>query len=33
MVAPALSMVETRGIVDDDPTYRITGLVSFLGIF
>jgi hypothetical protein len=33
MVAPALSMIEARGIADDDRTYWITGLVCFIGIF
>jgi hypothetical protein len=33
MVAPALSMVEIGGIAEDDRTYWITGIVSFIGIF
>ena len=33
MVAPALTMVEVRDIANDDSTYWITGIVSFIGIF
>jgi Protein of unknown function (DUF998) len=33
MVAPALSMVEIGGMAEDDRTYWITGIVSFIGIF
>jgi hypothetical protein len=33
MVAPALSMIEVRGIADDDRTYWITGCICFIGVF
>ena len=33
MAAPSLTMIDTGGIADDDSTYWITGIVSFIGIF
>lgn len=33
MIAPALSMVEVRNLAEDDRTYWITGVVSFIGVF
>jgi hypothetical protein len=32
LIAPAFSMVEAVGLSDDDRTYWITGIVSFLGV-